>query len=154
MIALSEKKLLIPLKSAKATGLNDLGVPQPETAVIRKGTLHELTQRLESGAVGRRFQNLRVIAIKATEGGIESAKVFIQFEVFGDDNVPETESSGFEAALYGGSECLFALRPGAMFMPYARSWYENRFVFDIPIDVFERADGLEFTARADSVRAL
>ena len=154
MLALSEKKMLIPLASAKPTGLNDLGVPQLETAAIRKGKLHELTQALESGAVGRRFQNLRVTAIKTTEGGTESAKVFVQFEVFGDDNTPVAESSGFEAAFYRGEERLCTLCPGAVFMPYARSWYENRFVFDLPMDVFERADSFEFIARADRVRAL
>jgi hypothetical protein len=154
VIALSETKMLIPLASDKATGLNDLGVPQIETAVIRRGKLHELTQELEGGAVGRRFQNLRVTAIKTTEAGVESAKIFVQFEVFGDDNVPAADGSGFEAALYGAGARLCALYPGAVFMPYARSWYENRFVFDVPIDVFEMTDGFEFIARADRVRML
>jgi len=154
VIALSEQKALIPLASARSNGLNDLGVPRLETAMIKKGRLHELTQAVESGAVGRRFQNLRITAIKTAEGGVESTKVFVQFEVFGDDNVPEADGSGFEAALYGGVERLCVLRPGVVFMPYARCWYDNRFVFDVPAEVFERTDGFEFIARPDRVRAL
>jgi hypothetical protein len=154
MIALAENKTLIPLTSAKSTGLNGLGIPQVEAATIKKGRLRELTQTLESGAVGRRFQNLRVTAVKTTEGGVESAKVFLQFEVFGDDNVPQAANSGFDAALCSGPACLLALPPATLFLPYARFWYDNRFVFDVTVEHFEKADGFEFIAKPDRVRVL
>lgn len=154
MIALAENKTSIPLAIAKPTGLNDLGVPQLETALVKKGKSQELIQVQETGAIGRRFQNLRVTGIKTSEGGVESCKVFVQFEVFGDDNVPAAANSGFAAALYAGEEALFELSPGALFLPYARCWYENRFVFDVPADAFERADRIEFIAQPDWVRAI
>ena len=154
MPTLTENKTSIDLAITKPTGLNDLGVPLLETTRVKKGKLHEFTQALEDGKLGRRFQNLRVTAIKTVEGGIESAKMFVQFEVFGDDNVPEAANSGFEAALYAGPEGLLELTPGSMFLPYAHFWYDNRFVFDVTAEVFDRTDRFEFIAKPDQVRSI
>lgn len=154
MSILAENKMLIEMAIAKPTGLNDLGIPLFDGAVVKKGKLREFSQSLEDGRIGRRFQNLRIIAIKTMEGAIESAKVFIQFEVFGDDNVPEATNSGFAAILYAGPDCLLELPPDSIFLPYARFWYDNRFVFDVSVDVFDRSDRLEFIARPDQVHII
>ena len=154
MSALAENKTFIDVAIAKPTGLNDLGAPLLESSMVKKGKLHEFTQDLEDGRVGRRFQNLRVTAVKTVEGGIASAKIFVQFEVFGDDNVPEAANSGFEIALYAGPEGLLELTPASMFLPYARFWYDNRFVFDVTAEVFDRTDRFEFIAKPDQVRSI
>lgn len=151
---LVESKTFIDLAIAKPTGLNDLGVPLLETAVVKKGKLHEFTQPLADGKVGRMFQNLRVTAIKTTEGGTESAKVFVSLEAFGDSNVPTAANSGFGIRLYAGPENLQELAPDSMFLPYANFWYDNRFAFDVPNAVFDQADRLEFIAKPDQVRMI
>lgn len=152
MPMLVESKTPIKLAPAKSNGLNELGVPVLPSTAVKKGKLQEFAQLLEGGQVGRRFQNLRVSAVKTTEGGVESAKLFVQFEVFGDDNVPLAEGSGFQAGLYGGGDRLLELPPAKVYLPYARFWYENQFVFEINAAVFDRVDQLEFVANADQVR--
>lgn len=153
---LVENSALIELKSAKPTGLGmaQLGVPVGDGTQVKKGALHEFLQSTGDGVVGRRYQNLRVTAVRTAEGGVESAKVFVAFEVFGDDNVPEGANGGFAAALWKGEAVLLALPVTALFLPYGRAWYENQAVFDVPLAAFDAADGLQFTACADTVRAI
>ena len=93
---LLESKTYIDLAIAKPTGLNDLGVPILETTVVKKGKLHEFSQPMADGKVGRMFQNLRITGIKTIEGGTEAAKIFISFEVFGDSNIPKAANSGIK----------------------------------------------------------
>ena len=151
---LHESKTYIDLSIAKPTGLNDLGVPILENTVVKKGKLHEFSQPMADGKAGRMFQNIRITGIKTTEGGIESAKIFCSFEVFGDSNVPIAANSGFGIRFYAGTENLLELAPDNMFLPYANFWYDNRFSFDIPCAVFDRTDRLEFIAHPDHVRAI
>jgi hypothetical protein len=151
---LIESKTFIGFAAAKPTGLNDLGVPLLETTVVKKGKLHELTQPQADGKVGRMFQNVRVTGIKTTEGGNESAKIIVSMEAFGDNNAPEAANSGIGIKLYAGSDSLLELSPGSMFLPYANFWYDNRFVFDVPTDVFDKTDQLEFIAKPDQVRII
>jgi hypothetical protein len=151
---LIETKTFIDLAIAKPTGLNDLGVPMVETTLVKKGKLHEFSQPLAGGKVGRMFQNLRVTAIKTTEGGAESAKLFVALEAFGDNNTAEALNSGFGIKLYAGPESLLELAPDSMFLPYANFWYDNRFAFDVPNEVFDRADRVEFIAMPGQVRAI
>lgn len=154
--ALAENTTYIDLKPGKPTGpsMTQLGVPVLETTVVKKGKLHELIQLMADGQVGRRFQNFRITGVKTSEGGVEAAKLFLQFEIFGDDNVPEGESAGFGAALYAGDEKLVGFGPFPAFLPYARAWYENQFVFEVPLELFARVDRLEFTAKPDQVRMI
>lgn len=154
--ALVENTTLIDLKAAKPIGssVTQLGVPVLDSTAIRKGKLNEFIQLVDDGKVGRRFQNIRVTGVKTHEGGIESAKIFVQFEAFGDDNVPLEANSGFAATLLAGPDTLLELAPGSVFLPYARYWFENQFVYEIPTGVFDRADRLAFTARADQVRMI
>jgi hypothetical protein len=77
--------------------------------------------------------------------------VYILFEAFGDNNVPVAANSGFDLKLYAGTESLQELSPGSLFLPYANFWYDNRFVFDIPLAVFDRVDRLGFIAKPDQV---
>jgi hypothetical protein len=154
--ALAEKTTQIELKDAKPKGLSmtQLGVPVLESTVVKKGKLQEFFQFLDDGKVGRRFQNIRVTGIKTSEGGVEAAKIFVQFEVFGDDNVPLAGNSGFGSALLGGGETLTELPANTVFMPYASARFENQFVYDVPTEVFDRADHFAFAANADQVRTL
>lgn len=154
MADLIESKTFVDVRPAKPTGLGDLGVPLQEATVIKKGKMHERTQYLADGAVGRMFQNLRVIAVKTPVDGVLSAKLFVLLEVFGDNTAPAAANSGFDLALYAGTEHLQELSPGSLFLPYANFWYDNRFAFDISTDVFDRLDRLEFIAKADQVIAL
>ena len=152
MPLLVESKTPIKLAPAKPNGLHELGVPVLPHTAVKKGKLQEFSQLLEGGQVGRRFQNLRVTAVKTSEADVESAKLFVQFEVFGDDNVPVAENSGFRAGLYERGDRLLDLPPAKLYLPYARFWYENHFVFEISLAVFDRVDELELVAKADEVR--
>lgn len=154
MPMLVESRTPIKLAPAKPTGLNDLGVPLLASTAVKKGKLQELAQELEGGKVGRRFQNLRVTAVKTSEGDVESAKLFVQFEVFGDDSVPVAENSGFQATLFADQERLLELSTQSVYLPYARCWYENQSVFEIGSAVFDRVDRVEFVAKADQVRTI
>ncbi len=151
---LLESKTYIDLAIAKPTGLNDLGVPLHETTVVKKGKLHEFSQPMADSKTGRMFQNLRITGIKTIEGGTEAAKIFISFEAFGDSNIPKAGNSGIKLRLYAGTESLLELSPDSMFLPYANFWYDNRFTFDIPCEVFNRTDRIEFIAKPDQVRAI
>lgn len=151
MPALVESSTSIPLKSSKPVGLNDLGVPMADTTVVKKGSLGEFTQSLDDGKVGRRYQGFRVVGIKTVEGGAESAKIFLEFEVFGDNNVAPETRGAFEAVLYAGDEKVASFTPATVFLPYANYWYANRYVFDIPAASFEAAERLDFIAKPGEV---
>ncbi len=91
--SLQEARANVTLAPAKPTGLADLGAPLDDATTVKKGRAHEFPQLLTDGAIGRRFQDLRVIGIKTPEADVTTAKVFVQFEVFGDDTAaPTTES--------------------------------------------------------------
>jgi hypothetical protein len=154
MPALLLSSVPIELKPAKTNGLADLGVPLVDGTVVKKGKLTEFMQPQDSGKVGRRFQNLRITAVKTVEGGVESAKLIVVFEAFGDDNVPVVGNQGVAASLSAGGKTLLELPLGPLFLPYACAWYENRFSADISNEVFDQIDSFSFVAKADEVRAL
>ncbi|WP_217808637.1 hypothetical protein [Derxia lacustris] len=151
MPALEKKSAFITVATAKPTGLGDYGIPGEPT--VKKGKLAEFSQAQDSGKVGRMFQNIRVLLVSTAEGGQPSGKLIVAFEIFGDDNAPVGLNSGIDLALYAGDTLLGEYKHGAVFLPYACAWYENRVFFDIPAEVFEKADKLEFIALADEVRA-
>jgi hypothetical protein len=153
---LTENTTLIDLKPAKSTGLGmaQLGFPVLDSTLVKKGKLNEFLQSTADGKVGRRYQNIRVTAVKTAEGGVESAKVFLQFEVFGDDNVPEGANGGYTVALLSGTETLLTLPASSLFLPYGRAWYENQVVFDVPLEVFGKADKLQLTVNTDQIRGI
>ncbi|MBG0808999.1 hypothetical protein IY145_06385 [Methylosinus sp. H3A] len=154
MPSLQETRAVVTLAPAKPTGLADLGAPLVDAIAVKKGRAHEFPQLLADGAIGRRFQDLRVIGIKTEEGGVTSAKFFVQFEVFGDNTAAPTNGVGFEAALFAGSQQLASLSSSSLFLPYANFWYPNRFVFEVPAEDFDRADRLEFVAKPEEVRVV
>ena len=45
-------------------------------------------------------------------------------------------------------------RDATEFLPYGRAWYENQFVYDVPLEAFDRADRLQLTVKADQVRMI
>jgi hypothetical protein len=153
---LAENTTHIDLANAKPKGLSltQLGVPLREGTVIKKGTLPEFIQLFEDGKAGRRFQNIRITAVKTLEGDSESAKLIVQFEVFGDENVPLAANSGFAITLCAGTDTLVELPPTSAFLPYAGTWYENQFVYDTTTHFFDQCDRLRFTLRADQVRLI
>jgi hypothetical protein len=150
--SLQETRAIVTLTPAKPTGLADLGVPLDDATLVKKGRAHEFPQLLTDGAIGRRFQDLRVVAIKTAEAGVTSAKFFVQFEVFGDNTTAPTNGVGFEAALFAGAERLAGFSSSSLFLPYANFWYPNRFVFEAPADDFDRVDRLEFIATPEEIR--
>ncbi|MEP9352425.1 hypothetical protein ABLE93_02375 [Xanthobacter sp. KR7-65] len=152
MPTLQETRTVVTLAPAKPAGLADLGVPPGDTPEVKKGRAHEFMQLLADGKIGRRFQDLRITAIKTAEGGIPTAKVFIQFEVFGDDTVAPTAGVGFDAELFAGAQPLASLSSTSLFLPYASFWYPNRFVFEVPLADFDQMDRLEFIAKPEDVR--
>ncbi len=154
MPTLDQISTFIALTIAKPTGLAELGVPVVDTTVVKKGRLHEFAQNRNDGKIGRRFQDIRVTAIKTVEGGVEPATIFVQFELFSDDNVPVKPAGGFDAGLYAESENLMTLSSGGMFLPYANFWYLNRYAFVVPPALFDRADRFEFIAKSEEVRTL
>ncbi len=151
MPALVESSTSIPLKTSKPVGLNDLGVPMVDGTVVKKGSLGEFTQMLDDGKVGRRYQGFRVVVVKTMEGAAESAKAFLEFEVFGDNNAAKETAGAFEAVLYAGSDKIASFTPTVVFLPYANFWYANRYVFDIPAASFEAAERLDFIAKPGEV---
>ena len=151
MPALQEIRTVVTLAPAKPVGLADLGVPLVDTTVVKKGRAHEFTQLLTDGKIGRRFQDLRVILIHTVEAGVPSAKLFVQFEVFGDNTAAPASGVGFEAVLYAGSEPLASVSSSSLFLPYANFWYPNRFVFEAPT---AEADRFEFIAKSEEVRSI
>ncbi len=144
----------VELKPAKPHGLHDLGVPLTDETLVKKGKLAEFSQLLDSGRIGRRFQNVRITAVKTAEGGETASKVMVSFEVFGDDNTPVVGNQGVAAVLRAGERVLGEWSLGTMFLPYGCAWYENRFAIDIANDVFDVLDGFSLVARADEVRML
>lgn len=153
MPSLQETRTDMTLAPAKPTGLADLGVPMVETTEVKKGRVHEFLQLQTDGKIGRRFQDLRAIAIKTVEAGIPSAKVFIQFEAFGDNTIAPVNGVGFDAVLFAGTKPLASLSSSSLFLPYANFWYANRFVFEVSIADFDQADRLEFMAKPEEVGA-
>ncbi|WP_374545303.1 hypothetical protein [Rhodoblastus sp.] len=152
MPALQETRAVVTLAPAKPTGLADLGAPLADETMVKKGRVHEFQQLLADGQIGRRFQDLRVVAIKTVEGGIASAKFFVQFEAFGDNTAAPTDGAGFDATVFAGDQPLASLSSSSLFLPYASFWYPNRFVFETPIEIFDQADRLEFIAKPEEVR--
>ena len=154
MPSLQEICIVVTLAPAKSAGLADLGVPLVDKTAVKKGRAHEFAQVLTDGRIGRRFQDLRVIGINTLEAAAPSAKLFVQFEVFGDDTAGPANGPGFEAILSAGSQQLASLASSSLFLPYANFWYLNRFVFDVPAAALDQADRFEFIARPDEVRSL
>jgi hypothetical protein len=151
---LQEIRTVVTLAPAKPVGLAELGAPLVDTSVVKKGRVHEFAQVLTDGKIGRRFQDLRVIAINTIEAAVASAKLFVQFEVFGDNTTAPTNGVGFEAVLHAGSQQLASLSSSSLFLPYANFWYPNRFVFEVPTADFDRADRFEFIAKSEDVRGI
>lgn len=154
MPSLEEIRTVVTLAPAKPAGLTDLGVPLVDGTAVKKGRVHEFAQVMTGGKIGRRFQDLRVIGISTVEADAPSAKLFVQFEVFGDNTAAPTSGVGFEADLFAGSEQLASLASSSLFLPYGNFWYPNRFVFEVPVADFDRADRLEFIAKPEEVRAI
>ncbi len=154
MPSLQEARTVLTLTPAKPVGLADLGMPLVDTTMVKKGRLHEFAQVLTDGRIGRRFQDVRVIGIHTVEAAVASAKLFVQFEVFGDNTAAPVNGVGFEAVLYAGPQPLVSLSSSGLFLPYANFWYPNRFVFDVPAADFDRADRFEFIAKPEEVRAV
>lgn len=154
MAALQEIRTVATLAPAKPVGLADLGMPVVDTTVVKKGRVHEFAQVLTDGQIGRRFQDLRIIGINTVEAGVPSAKLFVQFEVFGDNTAAPANGVGFEAVLHAGSQRLASLSSSSLFLPYANFWYPNRFVFEVPTTDFDRADRFEFIAKSEEVRSI
>lgn len=154
MPTLQETRTVVTLAPAKPAGLADLGVPLGDATVVKKGRVHEYLQLLTDGKIGRRFQDIRIIAIKTVEAGVLSAKVFVQFEVFGDDTSAPTNGVGFDAVLLAGTQPVASLSSSSLFLPYANFWYANRFVFEVPVADFDQADSFEFIAKAEDVGTL
>lgn len=155
MPSLQEIRTVVTLAPAKPVGLADLGAPLVDTSVVKKGRVHEFAQVLSDGKIGRRFQDLRVIGIHTIEAAVRSAKLFVQFEVFGDNTaVPSAGGVGFAAVLHAGAQPLASLSSNSLFLPYANFWYPNRFVFEVPTADFDQADRFEFIAKAEEVRCL
>lgn len=152
--SLREARATVTLAPAKPTGLADLGAPLGDGASVKKGRAHEFPQLLPDGEIGRRFQDIRVVGIKTDEGGVTSAKLFVQFEVFGDNTSAPANGVGFEAELFAGSELLARLSSSSLFLPYANFWYPNRYAFGIEAAAFDRIDRLEFIALPEEVRAV
>jgi hypothetical protein len=152
--SLQEIRTVVALAPAKSVGLADLGVPLVDTTVVKKGRAHEFAQVLTDGKIGRRFQDLRIVGINTVEAGVGSAKLFVQFEVFGDNTAVPTNGVGFDAVLYAGSQQLASLSSSSLFQPYANFWYPNRFVFEVPTTDFDRVDRFEFIAKSEEVRCI
>ena len=154
MPSLKEIRTVIALAPAKPAGLADLGVPLSDTTVVKKGRAHEFAQTLTDATIGRRFQDLRVIGINTVEAAVPSGKLFVQFEVFGDNTASPANGIGFDAVLHAGSQPLACLSSSSLFLPYANFWYANRFVFDVPAAELDQADRFEFIAKPEEVRSI
>ena len=154
MPALQEFRIVVTLTPGKPTGLADLGVPLVEATVVKRGRAHEFAQLLADGGIGRRFQDLRVIAINTVEAAAPSAKLFVQFEAFGDNTAGPADGIGFDAVLHAGAQPLTCLASSSLFLPYANFWYLNRFVFDVPAAELDQADRFEFIAKPEEVRSI
>lgn len=152
MVALTKSIASIELATGKTSGLGSLGVPVDETTQVKKGRLQEFLQTLDTGAIARRYQNIRVTAIKTTEAGRLFSKVFVQFEVFGDDWSSIEDNTGVDFTLCQGDKVLHGIQQGKVFLPYCRSWYENQYEHTIPNEVFDELTRFEFVANADEMQ--
>lgn len=152
MPALIETTAPIELAPAKTSGLNNLGVPIDTSTQVKKGKRQEFLQTLDTGAIARRYQNIRAILVKTTETDRVFSKLIVQFEVFGDDWRSVGENAGVDFALCQGDEVLHTIPQGKLFLPYCRSWYENQFEHTIPDAVFDLATHLAFIAKADEMQ--
>lgn len=154
MAPLEEGRISIALRTGKPTGLGDLGIPSGEDTRIMKGQGHEFAQMLAVGGVGRMFQNIRLIAVWTPLGDATIVKLFVILEVFGDNTLPQGPECGLTLRLYAGAQHLMDLPKTPLFLPYPNCWYDNRFVFDLPADVFEALDHVELIVGADTVAVL
>lgn len=154
MPVLQETKVKIAVSAAKKSGLADLGAPIDDATEVKKGRAHEFFQNLDSGAIGRRFQDLKIIAVKTAEAGAVSARLFVLFEAFGDSTAAPVNGVGFSANVYAGDKLLAALTSSSLFMPYANFWYPQRFVFPLSVADFEALDGFEFIGLPEEVAVL
>ncbi len=154
MPTLQEIRIVVPLAPAKPVGLADLGAPLDDSSVVRKGRAHEFAQTLADGSIGRRFQDLRIVGINTVEAAVRSARLFVQFEVFGDNTAVPANGVGFEAVLHAGTRALVSLSSTSLFLPYANFWYPNRYVFEVPTADFDQADRFEFIAKPEEVRSI
>lgn len=154
MPALQETRTSVTLAPAKPTGLADLGVLPADGLAVKKGRVHEFPQLLADGSIGRRFQDLKVIAIRTEEAGAPLVRLVVQFEVFGDNTAAAEAGPGFEAVLKASDTPLATFTSGSMFLPFGNFWYANRFAFAVPVADFDAADTLEFVAKAEEVRAI
>jgi hypothetical protein len=152
--SLQETRISIALAPAKPAGSAELGAPLVESTLVKKGRAQEHLQCLEDGQIGRRFQGFRVTAIKTIEGGLPTAKLFVAFEVFGDNTAAPVDGVGFDAVLFAGETPLTCLSSSSLFLPYANFWYPNSFVFDLPLADFDQADRLDFIAKPEPVRTI
>ncbi|ANJ66298.1 hypothetical protein A9404_01910 [Halothiobacillus diazotrophicus] len=154
MATLEEGRISIALRTGKPTGLGDLGIPPGEETRIMKGQGHEFVQTLAGGGVGRMFQNIRVIAVWAPLGDAPVVKLFVILEVFGDNTLSQGPECGLTLRLYAGAQHLMDLPTTSLFLPYPNCWYDNRFAFDLPVDVFEALDHVALIVGADTVVVL
>lgn len=154
MPALLSTTVPLELKAAKTNGLADLGVPMVESTLVKKGKLGELDQLLDNGRIGRRFQNLRAILVKAEQGGEVHSTLILSLEAFGDDNVPVAGNQGVSVQLLAADKVLAEHKLGALFLPFGSCWYDNRFAVELGEALFDACDRLQFIAHADEVRAL
>lgn len=152
MTKLIKSVATIELAPAKTTGLNPLGVPLDAETQVKKGKLQEFMQTLDTGAIARRYQNIRATAIKTAEAGRAFTKLIVQFEAFGDDWSSIGVNTGVGYALYAGDKLLLELQHGPLFLPYSRFWYENQFEQTIPNEVFAELTSLEFIANPDEMQ--
>jgi hypothetical protein len=86
---------------------------------------------------------------------VKKGRVHEFAQVLLDDNTAAPATGvGFEAVLLAGPERLASLSSSSLFLPYGNSWYPNRFVFEVPIEDFDRADRFEFIAKPEEVRSI
>jgi hypothetical protein len=152
--SLQETRVSIALAPVKPAASADLGAPLVESTSVKKGRAQEHLQPLDDGKIGRRFQGFRITAIKTIEGGLPTAKVFVTFEVFGDNTAAPDKGVGFDAVLFAGETPLTCLSSTSLFLPYANFWYPNSFVFDIPLADFDQTDRMDFIAKPEPVRTI
>ena len=152
MVALTKNIASIELAAAKTSGLSHLGFPIGDDTQVKKGKLQEFLQTLETGAIARRYQNIRVTAIKTAEAGRVFSKLIVQFEVFGDDWSSIGDNTGVNYALCHGDKLLHELQHGRLFLPYCRSWYEDQCEHTIPNEVFDELTRVDFVANADEMQ--
>lgn len=151
MAELTEGRVVIGLAPAKPTGLGDLGIPLAADTRIKKGKSDDFAQRLVEGGIGRMFQELRAYLAIASVGVTPVVKLFLLFEVFGDNTLPKAVGGGIILRLNSGTSHLMDVPSTPLFLPYPNCWYGNRFVFDLPVDLFDRLDRIELIAAAQEV---